>query len=148
MPQLSLMIDTFLACFSQREISSLENDCERSWKGRINRIKNFNILLFHLNDTFLLIKAQGSPHWLLKAIKKTDSFFRVITSSSLEVIASLIESGAGIGILPSSVARINKLQPKPNTPVYHDEICLVYRHENRHIKSMQTMVKAIKECVI
>lgn len=29
-------------------------------------------------------------------------------------------------------------------PYYHDEICLVYRHENRYIKGVQAIVKLIK----
>lgn len=83
--------------------------------------------------------------WLLKAIKADT--FRIITSPSLEVIASLTEAGCGIGILPTSVVKNKKIQPKTNMPVFNDEICLIYRHENRHIKTMQTMVKAIKDAI-
>ncbi|MFZ2315641.1 MAG: LysR family transcriptional regulator [Gammaproteobacteria bacterium] len=84
--------------------------------------------------------------WLLKKISKT-TMPRLITSSSLEVIASLTANQAGIGILPASVATFlypKLLMPVPNMPSYQDEICLVYRHENRHIKAIQVIIEAIK----
>lgn len=72
---------------------------------------------------------------------------RMITSNNLEVIARLTAAGTGIGILPGSVVNSlqqSKLYRVPNTPVYHDEICLVYRPENRNLKSVQVMLEAIK----
>lgn len=60
-------------------------------------------------------------------------------------------NGGGIGILSTSVALsayLNKLKPIPKMPSYHDEICLVYRHENRNIKAVQAIINSIKECSI
>jgi len=87
--------------------------------------------------------------WLLKNMQKNGfKYRRLLTSCSLEVIANLTAHGAGIGILPSGVAAsitTHKLNSIAKMPVYHDEICLVYRHENRHIKSIQTISGAIKQ---
>lgn len=57
-------------------------------------------------------------------------FARSITSSSLEVIASLVAAGAGVGILPARVAereggtRLRRWGR--SAPVFHDRHCLVY----------------------
>lgn len=87
--------------------------------------------------------------WLLKRLQKSGfKYNRLLTSCSLEVIANLTAHGAGIGILPASVASAtstHKLNSIAKMPVYHDEVCLVYRHENRHIKSIQTISGAIKQ---
>lgn len=86
--------------------------------------------------------------WLLKKAQKSGlTYKRLTTSNSLEVIASLTANGAGVCILPKGVVNRSfptKLKPLTNMPVYLDEINLVYRHENRYIKSVQTLTKAIK----
>lgn len=85
---------------------------------------------------------------LLKKLHKIGfKYRRMITTSSLEVIASLTAHGGGIGILPTSVAASSHpetLKPLPKMPSYHDEIYLAYRHENRNIKAVQTIISAIK----
>lgn len=86
--------------------------------------------------------------WLLKqAAQKNIKYERMLTSTNLEVVAQLTAYGCGIGILPSSIALSakQKLVPIAKAPVYKDEICLIYRHENRHVKAMQVMINAIKK---
>ena len=73
-------------------------------------------------------------------------FNRVITSSSLEVISMLTSSGCGVGILPSRVATLiksQKLEKLENFPSFHDEICLLFRVENKNVKTIQAISKAI-----
>lgn len=86
---------------------------------------------------------------LLKKVKKAGiTTERTMTINSLEVIANLTASGCGIGILPSRVAKAmypDKLKRIENTPIYSDEICLVYRNENRNIQAIQTIAKVIKD---
>jgi len=90
--------------------------------------------------------------WLLKRIHRQGiKYKRMVTSNNLEVIANLTANGGGIGILPTCVALSaypNKLKPVPKMPYYHDEICLVYRHENRNIKAVQAIISSIKACFI
>lgn len=72
---------------------------------------------------------------------------RVLTMNSLEVVANLTANGGGIGILPARVAKAmypNNLKRIPKAPVYLDEICLVYRNENRNVQAIQTIINAIK----
>lgn len=85
--------------------------------------------------------------WLLKRIHRQGiKYKRVVTTNQLEVIASLTANGGGIGILPTCIALSTypKLTAVPKMPYYHDEICLVYRHENRSIKALQAIISSIK----
>lgn len=86
---------------------------------------------------------------LLKKCKKAGIISeRIMTVNSLEVIANLTANGCGIGILPSRVAKSmypEKLKRIPKAPVYSDDICLVYRNENRNVQAVQTIINAIKE---
>lgn len=85
---------------------------------------------------------------LLKQLHKFGvSNYRIISSSNLEVITKLTASGAGIGILPKLVAESTapqKLIKVDKSPSYQDEICLVYRHENRNVKAISVVCEAIK----
>ena len=101
-------------------------------------------------QTIICDPNMAQTEWLLKKISKATTP-RLITSSSLEVIASLTANESGIGILPTSVAHFlypKKLMPILNMPSYQDEICLVYRHENRHIKAIQVIIKAVKSIIV
>lgn len=86
---------------------------------------------------------------LLKQLKKKGiSPQRILTMNSLEVIANLTSKGCGIGIIPTRVAQEmypESLHRLPDQPVFTDEICLIYRHENRAIQAIQTIVTTIKE---
>lgn len=82
---------------------------------------------------------------ILKNLKKAHiNYGRLITSSSLEVVADLAESGCGVAILPKGVALSRKLKHVPDSPYYDDEICLVYRGENRDVKAIQVIAEAIR----
>lgn len=72
---------------------------------------------------------------------------RIITMNSLEVVASLTANGCGIGILPTRVANAmypDKLKRVSKAPVYSDEVCLIYRNENRNVQAIQTIANSIK----
>lgn len=82
---------------------------------------------------------------VLKAIKRDGvQYGRMIESNNLEVIADLAECGAGIAVLPGNIARQRELKCIKDTPYFTDEICCIYRGENRHVASIQAIVEAIK----
>ncbi|MDD9900288.1 MAG: LysR family transcriptional regulator [Alphaproteobacteria bacterium] len=84
---------------------------------------------------------------LLKKLKKRSLVFkRVMHSGSLEVIADLVAHGVGTGVLPGRVAaRAPKpLKRVPKAPVFHDDHCLIYRMENRNVKSIQVLSDAVR----
>ncbi len=84
---------------------------------------------------------------LLKRLKKKGlRYRRILASSSLEVIAELTANGAGIGIIPGRVAAFNAtkgLRRVPKAPSFYDEICLLYRVENKGVKSIQAIAEQI-----
>lgn len=80
--------------------------------------------------------------------KKGNKMGRIISSSDLEVICSLVGSGCGVGILPSEVALRNprhNLVAIKESPILKDKVALVYRHENRNVKIVKTMAALITE---
>ncbi len=89
-----------------------------------NLESNESILIFDPD----LLQTQS----ILRQISKRKiKFHRYLNSSSLEVIASLVSEGCGIGILPGRVATRNGalgLRRLLGVPFkFEDEICLVYR---------------------
>lgn len=114
-----------------------------------SKIKNRNQDLVSGDAIIICDPELAQSQWLLKnAQKKHMKFSRLLASSNLEIIASLTANGCGVGILPNRVALSpyskNMLKAIKNMPVYHDDICLIYRHENRNIKAVQCIINAIK----
>ncbi len=70
---------------------------------------------------------------ILKKMKKRGIHFkRTVESSSLEVLAQLVSSGAGYAILPERVVKAvahEKVERVRESPVFHDRTCLVYKRE-------------------
>ena len=68
---------------------------------------------------------------LLSDVKRGKrSFKRLIPCTSLEIVAKLVSSGAGVGVLPGRVATnsgLKNLQPLKGHPTFKDEICLISR---------------------
>tara|TARA_R110002124_G_scaffold149220_1_gene315054 strand:- start:202414 stop:203280 length:867 start_codon:yes stop_codon:yes gene_type:complete len=71
---------------------------------------------------------------------------RTIFSTDLDVIAELVSQGGGIGILPAHIAARaqNTLCRVKDAPVFYDDHCLIYRIENKNVKSIQVIKRAIK----
>lgn len=75
---------------------------------------------------------------------------RMITTNSLDVVASLTLEGCGIGILPNCFAAKSypdTLRPVMNMPIYVNNMCLIYRHENKHVQAIKTVINALKEFI-
>jgi DNA-binding transcriptional LysR family regulator len=109
------------------------------WKGKgQRRVQDFSSGEAVLICDSDMLQAQT----LLKKIKKDGtSFRRILTSSSLEVVTLLTESGAGVGIIPGRVAsRVSSLRRVVGAPSFRDEICVLYRAESKGVKAIQTIV--------
>jgi LysR family transcriptional regulator, cell division regulator len=80
-------------------------------------------------------------------LRKTSvQFSRMVRTSSLELIASLTEAGAGIGILPGQVAaQWPGLKPLPDLPRFQDEIALLYRAENRRVAAFRELAQRLEK---
>lgn len=115
------------------------------WTGIGNRdIKNIR----SENAVVICNPDSMQAQFLLQQCKKNRiQFNRTVTTESLEVVAHLTAKGAGIGILPTRIAKAiypHALKQVPKMPVYSDELCLIYRNENRNIKAIQAIIHAIK----
>lgn len=126
-------------------IRKLCNDEVTFWMGKNKKIPD----LQSGNATILCDPDCSRTTALFKsANEKNLKFARVITSNSLEVVANLTMHGCGIGILPTRVAKSmypNNLKQIKSAPRYIDELCLIYRNENRDVKAIQIITKVIKD---
>ena len=103
------------------------------------------------NSVILCDPSLSQTQWLLKKREAAGiQSNRLMTSNSLEAIVNLALAGCGIAILPERVANRlgnNQLTPIEHAPSFEDEICLVYRHENRDLLAMQTIIDSLKHHV-
>ena len=84
---------------------------------------------------------------LRKMDRKKIRFDSVLESSSLEVLAQLLVSGAGCAILPERVVRAfsaKGLVKIPESPVFEDRVCLIYRPDFRKTKRGHLLVDAVR----
>lgn len=129
-------------------IRKIGDDKTCFWVGKghrdIQNIDSKNLVLLCNPDS---IQAQH----LLKQCKKIGRVFqRMVTTDSLEVIANLTANGAGVGILPARVVTAmypNDLQYIATLPTYSDELCLIYRSENRNIQAIKAITTSIISCM-
>jgi DNA-binding transcriptional LysR family regulator len=88
---------------------------------------------------------------ILKQLTKRGlNFTRTLTSGSLEVIAALTATGAGVGVLPGRVAQREPelgLRPVSNTPKFQDRICLVYRADAQRTPASKMLLGQLAECL-
>ena len=89
---------------------------------------------------------------LLKKLEKDNrKIARVINANSLEVIAHLTIEGCGIGVLPTCFAEKSypgKLKRVAALPSQTSEFCLIYRHENKNVEAIRTVIAALKELAV
>lgn len=78
---------------------------------------------------------------LLRKLKNKNDHCRRLAGSHLEILARQANSGAGVAILPARVAGLySGLRRVKGAPVFKDEICIVFRMENREIEAIQAIV--------
>lgn len=116
------------------------------WTGPGNR----KIQTIHSpNATLICDPGLIQTQFLLKELKVGKiNIRRMITTNNLEVVANLTLKGAGIGILPFCIAQKTyegKMKLIPKLPLSSEEICLIYRNENRNIKAIHAITTRIKE---
>jgi DNA-binding transcriptional LysR family regulator len=70
-------------------------------------------------------------------------FARITTVPDLNVIAALRAAGAGVGVLPASVARPLGLTRVPQAPTYKDELCVVLRAEHKRNRALKAIGDAV-----
>lgn len=123
-------------------ISKLFNDQVTLWHNPKTITKLSNVPIIY--DPSL-----PQPQIILKKLKRMNfPMTRLITSSSLDVIANLTANGCGVGIIPKRIVLStypDTLKPVENAPVCYDEVCIIFRPENRNVLAIQTIVNHIKK---
>jgi DNA-binding transcriptional LysR family regulator len=71
----------------------------------------------------------------------------VLTSGSLEVIRSLVASGAGAGILPGRVASGARLKAVPGSPKHSDTLYLAYRADVQNSLAARSIGQALEKAL-
>lgn len=108
--------------------------------------KNYKI---HEGTNLICDGALTQTMTLLKKSKKYNFDPRkVVTSNNLEVIASLTENQVGVGILPARVVENSKeknLVRLKDSPVFKDQLCLVYHLQAKGLKTIEVLKDLIKE---
>ena len=102
------------------------------------------------NPDILLMEPSlnQSQDILSKLEKKGLHFKRTIESSSLEVIAQLLNAGTGYAILPERVVKALsniKVHALREAPVFEDKICVVYKPEFRKLKRGEIFLQELVE---
>lgn len=100
-------------------IKPLLKDTVYVWKARKQKVQNQIIADTNLFQTQSILK------------KWKDASKEIVHTHSLELIARMTEQGCGFGIIPERIVKLLKLDliKVPNTPIYKDEFCVVYRPE-------------------
>lgn len=127
-------------------IQKLYNNDITFWTGPGNReIQNIN----SKKAIIICDPNLAQTQFLLKENKiRKIKYSRILTTNSLESVASLTANGCGIGILPACLAAAiypEILKRVAKAPAYSDEICLIYRHEIRNIPAVKMIISEIKK---
>ncbi len=120
-------------------IKDIVQDRVTLWKSK--KCVNLDVLFVEPN----MLQTQDI---LRRLHKKGIRFARVIESDSLAVIAQLVSSGAGLGILPEKVVKAiadDNVVTVKEAPEFHDRICLIYKQEFRRLKRGQTFIDFIQK---
>jgi len=128
-------------------IKKLCTDVVTLWNS--NTPNKYNQDITSGNAVLICDPELSQSQHILKHMKKSNiRFNRIISTNNLELIAELTIKGAGIGILPSRLAKFispTKLQKIEKAPSYTDELCLVYRLESKNIKTTQVIKDQVKK---
>lgn len=99
----------------------------------------------HSRLIFADLSTSRSQEAFDKAYSKRFKDWKLVSTSSMDLIRALTLSGQGIGILPERVARVGgaKLTPyDKDLPVYEDQIFLAYRKDVLASKAGRELIKA------
>jgi DNA-binding transcriptional LysR family regulator len=84
---------------------------------------------------------------VMRKLKKGPvKYQRTLSSTSIEILASLATAGMGIAILPELALKamdVKSLKPVPESPIVVHDVFVVYRIENRKVAAIQEILNRI-----
>jgi DNA-binding transcriptional LysR family regulator len=87
----------------------------------------------------------AQSQFILKKLGKKNNFEAEIKTGNLELVAKLTSLGMGHGLLPATIAsQYKNLIKLGGSPIFKDEICLVYRPEKNKDQVSKKILNIVK----
>lgn len=94
-------------------------------------------------DVLILNPRVGANDLLFSKSRNKFQFARTIEAESFELIAQLVASGAGVGLLPERVAKLSGLSEVDKTLSVKDSLFLCYRRDRQRGAGSKVIIDAI-----
>lgn len=117
----------------------------------IKKLYNDEVTIFYTKDAqdkLIYDQNLAQSQYILKKLGKKKNFSGEINSGNLELVAKLTALGLGYGLLPATIAsQYTNLERLSGSPIFKDEICLVYRPEKHNNIVSKKIIQLIKSSV-
>lgn len=117
----------------------------------IKKLYGDEVTIFHTknsDDKLIYDPNLAQSQYILKKLGKKKPFSGEIHSGNLELIAKMASLGVGYGLLPATTAsKYPNLKRFAGSPLFSDEICLIYRPEKHRDKVGQRIVTLIASTI-
>ena len=114
----------------------------------IRKLYNDEVAIFYTKDAqdkLIYDQNLAQSQYILKKLGKKKNFSGEINSGNLELVAKLTALGLGYGLLPATIAsQYGNLKRLSGSPIFKDEICLVYRPEKHNNIISKRIIEIIK----
>lgn len=114
----------------------------------IIKLYDDEVTIFHTkgaHDKLIYDQNLAQSQYVLKNLSKKTKFSGEINSGNLELVAKLTALGLGYGLLPATIAsQYANLKKLSGSPIFKDEICLIYRPEKHNNSTSKRIIKIIK----
>ena len=114
----------------------------------IKKLYSDEVTIFYTKDAqdkLIYDQNLAQSQYILKKLGKKKNFSGEINSGNLELVAKLTALGLGYGLLPVTIAsQYTNLKRLSGSPVFKDEICLVYRPEKHNNTISKRIIEIIK----
>lgn len=114
----------------------------------IRKLYNDEVTIFYTKDAqdkLIYDQNLAQSQYILKKLGKKKNFSGEINSGNLELVAKLTALGLGYGLLPATIAsQYANLKRLSGSPIFKDEICLVYRPEKHNNSVSKRIIETIK----
>ena len=114
----------------------------------IKKLYTDEVTIFYTKDTqdkLIYDQNLAQSQFILKKLGKKIKFSGELKSGNLELVAKLTALGLGYGLLPATIAsQYSNLKRLGGSPIFKDEICLVYRPEKHNNQISKKIIQTIK----
>ncbi|MCP4912458.1 MAG: LysR family transcriptional regulator [Oligoflexia bacterium] len=114
----------------------------------IRKLYNDEVTIFYTKDAqdkLIYDQNLAQSQYILKKLGKKKNFSGEINSGNLELVAKLTALGLGYGLLPATIAsQYDNLKRLSGSPIFKDEICLIYRAEKHNNTVSKRIIETIK----